>query len=233
MQEEKILVSIKSSDDNSEVSKGECRMSILDRLKENYIFAVIRGASPEEAHEIAKGAIEGGIKNIEITYTTPGATKVIEQLVREYSEDHSVIIGAGTVMGPDTALEAINAGAKFIVSPHYSEEVMVVVKEHSNYYLPGCATATEVVNAMQKGAPIIKLFPGGQLGPAFIKDIHGPIPEVELMPSGGVSLENIQQWKNMGAVSVGVGSALSQTFKKKGKQGVIEEAQKFKKALEG
>lgn len=206
---------------------------MLTKLKENYLFAVVRGNSPEEAYEISKGAIEGGIKNIELTYTTPDATAVIQKLVNEYADNHSVIIGAGTVMTSEMATDAINAGAAFVVSPHYSADVMAVVKEKANYYLPGCATATEIVNAMIEGAAIIKLFPGGQLGPSFIKDIHGPIPTVELMPSGGVSLENIKEWKEMGAVAVGVGSALSKTFKDKGRQGVVEEALKFVHALEG
>lgn len=206
---------------------------MINRLKENYIFAVVRGNNPEEAYEISKGAIEGGIKNIEVTYTTPGATEVIAKLAKEYAEDETVVIGAGTVMNGETAAEAIDAGAAFVVSPHYSEAVMAVVKEKENHYLPGCATVTEVVNAMEAGASIIKLFPGGLLGPSFIKDIHGPIPNVEVMPSGGVSLGNIAEWKKMGAVSVGVGSALSATFSEKGRQGVVEEAQKFVQALEG
>lgn len=206
---------------------------MLETMKKNYIFAVVRGKDEEDGYQISKGAIAGGIKNIEVAYTTPNATAVISRLAEEFKDDETVVIGAGTVMDGKMAEDAIAAGAKFVVSPHYSQEVMDVAKARDNYYLPGCGTVTEVVNAMNQGAPIIKLFPGGLLGPSFIKDIHGPIPEVELMPSGGVSLDNIKEWKDKGAVAVGVGSALSKTVAERGYDGVTEQAQKFVKALEG
>ncbi|UUX33806.1 bifunctional 4-hydroxy-2-oxoglutarate aldolase/2-dehydro-3-deoxy-phosphogluconate aldolase [Fundicoccus culcitae] len=206
---------------------------MLETMKKNYIFAVVRGKDAEDGYQISKGAIQGGIKNIEVAYTTPGATQVIERLVEEFKEDTSVVVGAGTVMDGEMATQAMEAGAKFLVSPHYSQEVMDVAKARDTYYLPGCGTVTEIVNAVNQGAPIVKLFPGGLLGPSFIKDVHGPLPDVELMPSGGVSLENIREWRDKGAVAVGVGSALSKTVPEKGYAGVAEEAQKFVKALEG
>ena len=164
--------------------------SVLEQLKENYIFAVIRGKSSDEAIEISKHSVLGGIKNIEVTYTTPEASKAITELKALYAKKSEVVIGAGTIMTVELAKEAIAAGAEFLVSPHYDAHIQKVAHEAHIDYFPGCATTTEIVQAMNGGAKIIKLFPGGVLGPSFIKDIHGPIPNVNLMPSGGVCLAN-------------------------------------------
>ncbi|WP_303974815.1 bifunctional 4-hydroxy-2-oxoglutarate aldolase/2-dehydro-3-deoxy-phosphogluconate aldolase [Streptococcus merionis] len=206
---------------------------MLEQLKKNYAFAVIRGKSAEDALEISHHAIAGGIKNIEITFSTPDATAVIAKLIKEFSSDDSVVIGAGTVMTTDLAREAIVAGAQFLVSPHFSADIQAIAKAEGNLYFPGCATVTEVVRAMEAGCPIIKLFPGGSLGPGFIKDIHGPIPEVDVMPSGGVSIDNVASWKAAGACAVGVGSALSAKVATDGYESVTEFARAFMAALEG
>ncbi|MEY8461914.1 bifunctional 4-hydroxy-2-oxoglutarate aldolase/2-dehydro-3-deoxy-phosphogluconate aldolase [Streptococcus merionis] len=206
---------------------------MLEQLKKNYAFAVIRGKSAEDALEISRHAIAGGIKNIEITFSTPDATAVIAKLIEEFSSDDSVVIGAGTVMTTDLAREAIVAGAQFLVSPHFSADIQAIAKAEGNLYFPGCATVTEVVRAMEAGCPIIKLFPGGSLGPGFIKDIHGPIPEVDVMPSGGVSIDNVASWKAAGACAVGVGSALSAKVATEGYESVTEFARAFMEALEG
>lgn len=205
---------------------------MLDVLKKNYIFAVVRGKSAEDALEISRYAIKGGIKNIEVTYTTPDASTVISKLKEEFKSQADVVIGAGTVMTTSIANEAIEAGADFLVSPHLDEAIQQLSLEKQVEYFPGCATTTEIVKAMNGGAKIIKLFPGGALGPSFIKDIHGPIPAVDLMPSGGVSLENIAQWKKFGACAVGVGSALSAKVATEGYDSVTEIAQQFVQALE-
>ena len=175
--------------------------SVLEQLKQNYIFAVIRGKSSDDAIKISKHSVLGGIKNIEVTYTTPEASK------------------------------AIAAGAEFLVSPHYDAHIQKVAHEAHIDYFPGCATTTEIVQAMNGGAKIIKLFPGGVLGPSFIKDIHDPIPSVNLMPSGGVSLANIKEWKEKGAVAVGVGSALSAKVATEGYESVTRIAKEFVNAL--
>lgn len=204
---------------------------MLDQLKENYFFAVVRGKSVEDAIEISKHAILGGIRNIEITFSTPDATKVIQKLSDDFKNDPSVVIGAGTVMTTDLAQEAIDAGAKFLVSPHFDEAIATLALDHKNLYFPGCATATEVVQAMKSGCQIIKLFPGGVVGPGFIKDIHGPIPEVNLMPSGGVSVDNVADWKKAGAVAVGVGSALASKVSSDGYESVTTIAKSFVEAV--
>ncbi|MBK0347158.1 bifunctional 4-hydroxy-2-oxoglutarate aldolase/2-dehydro-3-deoxy-phosphogluconate aldolase [Aerococcaceae bacterium zg-ZJ1578] len=203
---------------------------MLEQLQKNYFFAVIRGKDEQDAIEIARHAIKGGIRNIEITFSTPNATKVIAQLSEEFADDSSVVIGAGTVMNTELAEQAIAAGAKFLVSPHFSQDIQIVAKVHENLYFPGCATATEIVTASEAGCPIIKLFPGGVLGPGFIKDIHGPIPEVNLMPSGGVSLDNVAAWKKAGACAVGIGSALASKVATDGYNSVTEIAEAFVKA---
>lgn len=200
---------------------------VLETLKENYIFAVIRGNSAEDAIEISRNAIKGGIYNMEITYTTPDASKAITELKEEFKDDKKVVIGAGTVMTLDLAKEAVNAGASFLVSPHFDEEIQKFALSSKVEYFPGCATVTEIVRAMNAGANIIKCFPGGVLGPNFIKDVHGPIPTVDLMPSGGVSIDNIATWKKNGACAVGVGSALTADVKEKGYESVVEKAQAF------
>lgn len=204
---------------------------MLDQLKENYFFAVVRGKSVEDAIEISKHAILGGIRNIEITFSTPDAAKVIHKLSDDFKNDPSVVIGAGTVMTTDLAQEAIDAGAKFLVSPHFDEAIATLALDHENLYFPGCATATEVVRAMKSGCQIIKLFPGGIVGPGFIKDIHGPIPEVNLMPSGGVSVDNVADWKKAGAVAVGVGSALASKVSTDGYESVTAIAKSFVEAV--
>ncbi|MDO4666505.1 MAG: bifunctional 4-hydroxy-2-oxoglutarate aldolase/2-dehydro-3-deoxy-phosphogluconate aldolase [Streptococcus sp.] len=204
---------------------------MLTQLKENYIFAVIRGRDEEDAKNIARYAIKGGIKNIEVTFSTPNAETVISDLKSEFSEDSTVVIGAGTVMDSDLALKAIKSGADFLVSPHYDADIQKLSKLTEVEYFPGCGTVTEIVTAMNGGAKIIKVFPGGVFGPSFIKDVHGPIPDVNLMPSGGVTLDNIADWKLKGACAVGVGSALSAEVKENGYDSVTDLARKFVSAL--
>lgn len=201
--------------------------ALLKQLKENFIFAVVRGKTAADGFEISKAAVEGGIKNIELTFSTPDAPRVISQLVETYKDDDTVVVGAGTVMSVEMAQEAYDAGAQYLVSPHFSREVAKFARENNIHYMPGCATATEIWGAMQEGSQIIKVFPGGQLGPSFIKDIHGPIPEVQLMPSGGVSMDNIADWIASGAVAVGVGSALSKNVAESGYESVTEIAKQF------
>lgn len=205
---------------------------MLDVLKENYFFAVVRGADEEDAKEISRYAIAGGIRNIEITFSTPNAAQVMADLSEEFADRKDVVIGAGTVMDSKLAQEAIDAGAVFLVSPHFDPSIANLAIENKVYYFPGCATVTEVVTAMKASCPIIKLFPGGQVGPGFIKDIHGPIPEVALMPSGGVSIDNVADWKKAGAVAVGVGSALARHVASQGYESVTEVAKAFVSALD-
>lgn len=202
------------------------KMNILSQLKENYVFAVVRGKTAEEALLISEKCVAGGIKNIELTYTTPNAS----QAIREYATkntDSSVMIGAGTVLDAATANEAILAGAQFIVSPHFDARISSVCNRYAIPYLPGCGSVTEIVTAMENGADVVKLFPGGLLGASFIKDVHGPLPFAEMMPSGGVSIDNLDQWIAAGAWAVGVGSALTKDVATAGYESVEVIAKSF------
>ncbi|GAB2488800.1 bifunctional 4-hydroxy-2-oxoglutarate aldolase/2-dehydro-3-deoxy-phosphogluconate aldolase [Alkalibacterium psychrotolerans] len=200
--------------------------NILSQLKENYLFAVIRGQSAEEATEISGAVYEGGIKNIEVTFTTPQADESIKALAKTYA-DTDMVVGAGTVMDAITARIAIIAGAEFIVSPNLVPEIATVCNTYGVPYLPGCGTVTEVASAMALGVDVVKVFPGGILGPAFIKNVHGPIPHVEMMPSGGVSLDNMDKWMDNGAWAVGIGSALTKDLKTEGYRSVKKQAKAF------
>lgn len=202
------------------------KQTILTRLKDNYLFAVIRGKSADEATRISEAVYEGGIKNIEVTFTTPQADESIRDLARKF-DGTDMVVGAGTVMDAITARIAIIAGAEFIVSPNMVPEISTVCNTYGIPYLPGCGTVTEVANALATGVEVVKVFPGGILGPAFIKNVHGPIPHVEMMPSGGVSLENMDQWIDNGAWAVGIGSALTKDLKTQGYSSVTEQAQAF------
>lgn len=200
---------------------------LFDILADNYIYAVVRGKDEDDGYQICKAAVAGGIKNLEVTFSTPNAAKVIADLREHYKSDETIVVGAGTVMSVELAEEAYQAGAQFLVSPHLDLDIAHFAQEHDIPYMPGCATVTEIVQAMKLGCEVIKIFPGGQLGPSFIKNVHGPIPEVKLMPSGGVSLDNIKDWRANGAVSVGVGSALSAKVDEEGYGSVTEIAKEF------
>lgn len=184
------------------------KYTILKQLKENFLFAVVRGKEAEDAFEISKAVYEGGIKNIEVTFTTPQADEVIRDLYNKY-KNTDMVVGAGTVMDEVTARIAIISGAKFIVSPNLVPEIAKTCNTYGIPYLPGCATVTEISEAMKLGVDVAKVFPGGILGASFIKNVHGPIPHAEMMPSGGVSIENMNEWMENGAWAVGVGSALT------------------------
>lgn len=202
------------------------KQMILSNLKENYLFAVIRGNSAAEATEISEAVYKGEIKNIEVTFTTPQADESIKELSRKYV-DTDMVVGAGTVMDDVTARIAIIAGAEFIVSPNFIPEISKVCNTYAVPYLPGCATVTEITSAMATGVEVVKVFPGGILGPSFIKNVHGPIPHVEMMPSGGVSLENMHEWVDNGAWAVGIGSALTKKLTENGLNSVTEISKQF------
>ncbi|MGX6978817.1 bifunctional 2-keto-4-hydroxyglutarate aldolase/2-keto-3-deoxy-6-phosphogluconate aldolase [Vagococcus elongatus] len=202
------------------------KAKILGQLRENYLFAVVRGKTAEEGYKISESCIAGGIKNIEVTYTTPGAGSVIQKL-SETVDDKTAVIGAGTVLDPATANEAILSGAKFVVSPHFDSSIAKVCHRYAIPYLPGCGSVTEIISAMETGVDVVKLFPGGLLGASFIKDVHGPLPYAEMMPSGGVSLDNLDQWMKAGAWAVGVGSALTADLEQLGFDSVTKKAAAF------
>ena len=177
---------------------------ILNELKANGIVAVVRGKSHEEARGYMEACLRGGIKSLELTYTIPNVC----DLIKEYTSHTEALIGVGSVLNGKMASDAIEAGAKYVVSPGYSEEVNKVCKEMNVLYLPGCMTVSEIMKAMDAGNKMIKLFPGDVFGAKYVKAIKAPIPNVEIMPTGGVSVDNIEEWFANGVSCVGVGSSL-------------------------
>lgn len=181
---------------------------IITKICDAGIVAVVRAESSEQARRIADACIEGGVAAIEMTFTVPGAHKVIEELARTYTKGE-IILGAGTVMDSETARISILSGAQYVVSPHFNAETVKLCNRYRIACMPGAMSIKEVVEAMEAGADIIKIFPGDAFGPKIIKAIKGPIPYAKLMPTGGVDVHNVDQWIKAGAVAVGAGSSLT------------------------
>jgi len=183
------------------------KIEVLTRIADPGLVAVIRAESPEQAERIAEACALGGIAALEITFTVPGASRVIEHLAKKVSGQ--ILLGAGTVLDPETARIAILAGAHFIVSPALNPATARLCNRYQVPYMPGAGTIREVIEGMECGADIVKVFPGEILGPAFVKAVKGPLPQAQLMPTGGVSVENVADWIKAGAVAVGAGGNLT------------------------
>jgi 2-dehydro-3-deoxyphosphogluconate aldolase / (4S)-4-hydroxy-2-oxoglutarate aldolase len=186
---------------------------VISKIKQVGLVAVVRAESSEQAFKITEACIGGGVAAIEITFTVPGALQVIAELAQSYRSGE-ILIGAGTVLDSETARAAILAGAQYIVSPYLNVETVKLCNRYQIACMPGAMTIKEVVECMESGADIVKIFPGELFGPAIIKAIKGPIPYAPLMPTGGVSLENIGEWIKAGAVAAGVGGNLTAGAKK-------------------
>ncbi len=184
-------------------------MELIRQIQENAIVAVIRGAKPENILDIAKTLSAGGVKTLEITVETPKVLTLIEQVSEALPGD--VIVGAGTVLDAETARAAIMSGAKFIFSPTVDPETIRLTKRYGVVSIPGALTPTEILTAYEHGGDIIKVFPANAFGPRYLKDVHGPLPHIPLMPTGGVSVENVGEYIKHGAVAAGVGSTLVNT----------------------
>lgn len=184
------------------------KLSVLQRLAEAGIIAVVRGASSEEAMKASHALIKGGIKGVELTFSVPNAEKIIQELSEEFSEQSEVIIGAGTVLDVTTARLAIMAGAEYIVSPCFDRQTAELCNLYQIPYMPGCMTITEMQTALKAGVDIVKLFPGSVYGPEVISAFKAPLPQLNIMPTGGVNLENMGDWFKAGAIAVGVGGSL-------------------------
>ena len=184
------------------------KLQVLGKVIESGLVAIVRTNSSDQAVRIAEACARGGAAAIEITFTVPGAPAVIEALAKEYASG-AILIGAGTVLDPETARIAILAGAQYIVSPSVSPETARLCNRYQIPYMPGACTMREIVDAMECGADIVKLFPGETLGPAFVKAVKGPLPQASLMPTGGVAVDNVAEWIKAGAVAVGVGGSLT------------------------
>ncbi|WP_430116775.1 bifunctional 4-hydroxy-2-oxoglutarate aldolase/2-dehydro-3-deoxy-phosphogluconate aldolase [Neobacillus rhizosphaerae] len=184
------------------------KFTILTKISNCGVVAVVRADSKEDAINISEACVKGGLTAIELTFTVKGADEVIKELASIYQENEEVVIGAGTVLDATTARIAILAGAQFVVSPSFDLETAKLCNLYQIPYMPGCMTLTEMKHALESGVDIVKLFPGNAFGPDFVKAVKGPLPQINLMPTGGVDLENVGQWIKNGCVAVGVGGNL-------------------------
>ncbi|NIK69543.1 MULTISPECIES: bifunctional 2-keto-4-hydroxyglutarate aldolase/2-keto-3-deoxy-6-phosphogluconate aldolase [unclassified Paenibacillus] len=205
------------------------KLKVLGQLTEAGVVAVLRADSPEEVAEMARRAIKGGIKAIEITMTVPFALRAIEQLSKEYSStaspdaDNFAIIGVGTVLDPETARAAIMAGAEFVVAPAFNPDTIKLCNRYAIPVMPGTMTVHEIQSALEMGVDVVKLFPGNLFSPSIIPSIKGPLPQANIMPTGGVSLSNLKDWIKAGAVAVGIGSDLTKDAVATGDFSLIEQ----------
>jgi 2-dehydro-3-deoxyphosphogluconate aldolase/(4S)-4-hydroxy-2-oxoglutarate aldolase len=182
------------------------RLDVVREIEDSGIVAVIRLKEPEKLRAVVDALMAGGVRALEVTMTVPGAVGLIERLARELPSEFQ--LGAGTVLDSETARQVILAGAKFIVAPTLSLATMEMCHRYDVAALPGCFSPTEILTAWQAGADVIKVFPATALGPTFFKDMRGPLPQIKLMPTGGVTLANAGEWIKAGAVAIGVGTAL-------------------------
>lgn len=184
-------------------------MNLLNQIQESGIVAVIRGANKDNIIQIAKALSAGGVKALELTVETPKILSLVEMVADELKED--VIVGVGTVLDPETARAAIMSGAKFVFSPVVNIETIKMTKRYGVLSVPGAFTPSEILTAYENGADIIKVFPANIVGPGYFKDVHGPLPHIPLMPTGGINVSNVGSYIKAGAVAAGVGSTLVNT----------------------
>ena len=205
-------------------------MTSLQQILAYKIVAIIRGANPPDVIKIANALYKGGIKLLEVTLNSPDALLLIEQL--SFEMKGKILIGAGTVLDSANAKAAISAGAAFIISPTFDEETIQITKRYGGVSIPGAYSPTEVYKAHKYGGDIIKVFPA--LSASYIKDLLAPLPQIPLMPTGGVNLQNIKDYQRVGAVAYGIGSALVDTKQKITEgylQSLTEKARLFVEAI--
>jgi 2-dehydro-3-deoxyphosphogluconate aldolase/(4S)-4-hydroxy-2-oxoglutarate aldolase len=207
------------------------RLEMIKKISDAGIVAVIRATSKEEGIKIVEAVKKGGITALEITMTVPGAVEIIKELSEIYKDDEEMLIGAGTVLDPETARACILAGAKYIVSPSLNVETVKLCNRYRIAVMPGVMTVKEAIEALELGVEIIKVFPGNAFGPAIISSFKGPLPQANFMPTGGVSLDNVKEWINAGAVAVGTGGDLTKGAKTGDYELVTETAAKFVEAV--
>src|SRR5262245_4496400 len=180
--------------------------SPLDRVLDRAIVAVIRAESPDLLVDVAEALVAGGVEVMEVTFTVPRATQVLERVTEKLG--NRILLGAGTVLDTETARAAILAGAEFIVSPAVNTEVIELCRRYSKLIMPGALTPTEVVTAWQAGADLVKIFPSELTGPKYIKALRAPLPQIRMMPTGGVNLDTAEEFLKCGACALGIGGSL-------------------------
>lgn len=182
------------------------RDATLKRILDCGIVAVVRAESGELLAKVVRALADGGVMAAEITFTVPDAVEVIRRVRQELGD--AVVLGAGTVLDPETARAAILAGAEYIVAPTVNTEVIRLCRRYDKAVMPGAFTPTEVVTAWEAGADVVKIFPADVGGPAFLKALRGPLPQIRMMPTGGVDLTTAEAFLKAGACCLGVGGSL-------------------------
>lgn len=180
--------------------------SDLSRVLETGIVAIIRANSGDLLVDVAEALVAGGVEVLEVTFTVPNAVRVIERVAEKLGK--KILLGAGTVLDPETARAALLAGAEFIVSPSTNLQVIELCRRYDKLVMPGAFTPTEVVNAWQAGADVVKIFPSDVTGPKYLKALKAPLPQIRMMPTGGVTLETAADFLNAGACALGIGGQL-------------------------
>ena len=180
---------------------------IFRGILERRMVAIVRAGTPDAALQMAEACIAGGITALEVAFTTPDTVGVLRTLSERHGVD--VMLGAGTVLDPETARHAILAGAQFIISPSVNVETIKIAQRYQVLSMPGAMTPTEIGAALDAGADIIKVFPAEVFGPSYIKALKAPLPQAPLMPTGGVTVDNLADWFANGATAVGIGSSLT------------------------
>lgn len=206
------------------------KAAILQKLSTEKVVALIRADNPDGLLDCAKALAEGGLTSIELTMTTPGAIRMLEKASAELPD---FLFGLGTVLDAETARAGILAGAKFIVTPALRPEVITLCQRYSVPIFCGALTPTEVINAWERGADAAKVFPAEFFGPAYIKSLKAPLPQVELVPTGGVTAENVGEFIKAGAFATAAGSSLveAKALKEKNWAAITAKAQAFVKAV--
>jgi 2-dehydro-3-deoxyphosphogluconate aldolase/(4S)-4-hydroxy-2-oxoglutarate aldolase len=208
------------------------KRDVFNRMIAEGLIPVVRVSSSQEAIDVADAIKEGGVSFIEITMSVQGAIDVIKELTQKYKDE--IIMGAGTILDPETGRAALLAGAQFIVSPTLNLDLIELAHRYSAVVIPGAMTPTEILTAWNAGADMVKVFPAGQLGgPEYLKALRGPLPQILLVPTGGVNLQNAGAFIKAGATALGVGGELvdKKAVKEKKFNIITENTRAFLKAI--
>jgi 2-dehydro-3-deoxyphosphogluconate aldolase/(4S)-4-hydroxy-2-oxoglutarate aldolase len=195
----------------------------LDAIVRTGALLIVRLDSAEEALAVSEAAIEGGVRALEITLSVPGALDVISKLSERHGKD-GVVVGAGTVLDEQAAHACVSAGANLLVSPNLNPAMIATANRYQAVTVSGAFTSTEIVDTMQAGADIVKLFPAEFMGPEYVRTVKAPLPQAPLMPAGGVSPDNVKAWFDAGVVAVGVGSSVTKAARPDGDYRRVTEA---------
>jgi len=208
------------------------KFETLETIVRTGALLIARLDTADEAYRVAEAAIEGGIRAVEVPLTVPGALGVIERLADKYG-DQGIVVGAGTVLDAEAAYASVSAGARLLVSPQLNPAMIATANRYQAVTASGAFTPTEVLNTLEAGADIVKLFPAELGGPSYVKTILAPLPQAPIMPSGGVSPANVGDWFAAGVTAVGVGSFVTKAAQQDGDYGkVAEAARTFLAAIE-